>query len=603
MKRKFSFNLVPTKAPSKPETKVYKGVTPNRRRDSISPPASPFINRRPLSSKTEAQLRAACALILQDYKPSGHVFEDYEKPKLDFGGLNHAMREKQKAAHSNLPQRPPKKSGAGPSAAPDAKKYGYKPETALKDLFPADSIHPTVQANTSRRRDERPVTSTLDEGELLARARSIPTKQASLKVAKSLGVDRPQTAPNRNPMDSDDTSLHTPLTASTENHYNNFSTAPTSAAFTSTMNSKRTSQQAYVNDSAAALADAAAAEWMKQELEKRRMNMLAQEGPKASSRPPSRSRSIRSEIREYIRPSLSRSASRGSMRSNKSDARQERSSSTHGWRSWTLQRKTSLSSFKDSRPVSARGRSETRSGDPPKPELNLNRELPPLPSLDKWDQQERRPEPNSNQSSKTHIADLMRAKNPSQDEVAAVRRQHRRSGSDSLAKHMSFHEDATLLTPPQNVRIKAKPAVPAKFNSSAPPQQLSGSTTDVSSLARSIEEAKRLKHQRHRSTGDESYKMKTSMDGYPKNFSRKISSDATSAHSRIYDPRHPSAAEVTALPPHPEKPSKLRKVFSSWMLRGKKEKKNNWADKLEQVGTKGGVLVRNEPAHAPVIKY
>ena len=588
--------------PSKPETKAHKDATPNRRRDSISPPSSPFINRRPLSSKTETQLRAACALILQDYKPSGHVFENYEKPKLDFDGLNRAMREKQKAARSNPPQRPSETSSAEPSAAPDAKRYRYKPETALKDLFPADSTNPTMQANISRRRDERPVTSAFDEEELLARARSIPTKQASLKIAKSLGVDRPQTAPNRNPMDSDDTSLHTPLTASTENHYNNVSTAPTSAAFTSTINSKHTSQQAYVNDNAAALADAAAAEWMRQELEKRRMNMLAQEGPKVSSRPPSRSKSIRSEIREYIRPSLSRSASRDSMRSNKSDAHQERSS-THGWRSWTLQRKTSLSSFKDSRPGSARGRSEIRSGDPPKPELNLNRELPPLPSLDKWDQQERRLEPKLNQSSKTHIANLMRAKNPSQDEVAAVRRQHRCSGSDTLDKHMSSHEDATLFMPPQNVRIKAKPAVPAKFNSSASPQQRSGSTTDVTSLAQSIEEAKRLKHQRHKSTGDESYKMKISIDGYPKNFSRKISSDATSIHSRIYDPRHPNVVEMTALPPHPEKPSKLRKVFSSWMLGGKKGKKNNWADKLEQVGMRGRVLARHEPAHAPVIRY
>ena len=197
----------------------------------------------------------------------------------------------------------------------------------------------------------------------------------------------------------------------------------------------------------------------------------------------------------------------------------------------------------------------------------------------------------------------MRAKNPSQDEVAAVRRQHRRSGSDSLAKHMSFHEDATLFMPPQNVRIKAKPAVPAKFNSGASPQQWSDPATDVSSLARSIEGTKGLKHQRHESTGDESYKMKISMDGYPKNFSRKISSDATSAHSRMYDPRHPGTVEITALPPHPEKSSKLRKVFSSWMLGGKKEKKNNWANKLEQVGTKGRVLARNEPAHAPVIKY
>jgi hypothetical protein len=40
-----------------------------------------------LDSQTERELRAACKLILQNFKPSDHGMEDTD-PKLDFGGMN-----------------------------------------------------------------------------------------------------------------------------------------------------------------------------------------------------------------------------------------------------------------------------------------------------------------------------------------------------------------------------------------------------------------------------------------------------------------------------------------------------------------------------------
>ena len=46
---------------------------------------SPFISRRALDARTEQELRLACKLILENFKPSDHGMEDTD-PKLDFGG-------------------------------------------------------------------------------------------------------------------------------------------------------------------------------------------------------------------------------------------------------------------------------------------------------------------------------------------------------------------------------------------------------------------------------------------------------------------------------------------------------------------------------------
>ncbi|OCK75703.1 hypothetical protein K432DRAFT_397056 [Lepidopterella palustris CBS 459.81] len=602
MKRKFAFNLAPIKVPSKQtETKVVKDENPPARRNSTSQPASPLIDRRPLSSKTESQLRAACALILQDYKPSGHVFEGQAKPKLDFDGLNRSMREKRE--HTRLLQQQ-QLAEAKSKVTPDPNKYGYKPGTALKDLFSdSDATHPSVQANISRRRDDRQ-----------PRAMDNERERSSTKNAKPLPpLDRPKTAPIRAARDSGDAgSLQTSLASSTDYYCNNMSTAPTSADFTSPQGSKRGSRQLYSTENPAAAADAAAAQWMKQELERRRRNMLAQVEPKfevkSPSRPPSRSKSIRSEILDYVRP-LSRSASRESIRSNKSDAKHERSPSSHGWRSWTLQRKTSLNSFKDSRPGSARGRSETRGNEPPKPEVNLNRELPPLPSLDKWKEQAQNPA----QRCDTHIANLMRSEtNDREQYAAAIRRQHRRSGSDSFAKRMSLREDSTLHTPPQNVRPRPKSGVVNRVDSKMVAEQRADSTMDLDNLTTAVDRTQSTdpvtytpgsnvrRHKHQHSTGSDMRKISTETP----NFSRKISMDTSApTNTKTDDRRYPNSVEVTALPICQDKQSKLRKVLSGWMLGGKKEKKGNWMDKLEQNGVKGGIMIHDKAAHAPIVKY
>ncbi|KAF2180704.1 hypothetical protein K469DRAFT_269030 [Zopfia rhizophila CBS 207.26] len=606
MKRKFSFNLAPVKVPSKSDssTKVTPDPSPSHHRhyrheskDSLSAPNTPFINRRPLSPKTEQELRSACAFILQDFKPSGHMFDDPAKPKLDFQCPNR-RRDMHRSDSTQVKVHRPTGAPAKPRSAYDPRKNRHKIDPFVKgypDL--------PMQANVGRRRgDQQP---------------DVADKEyATKRTVKSPCSDNPRSATIRTEMDYDDaTSLQTPLTASTENHLNNGSTAPTSAALTSSRSSKRASRQL---DNAAAIADAQAAEWMRQEVEKRRQQLPAQPEPKTPAQAPSRSRSIRSEIKEYIFPgstTLSRAQSSESMRSQDSGSQSKRSGSSQGWRSWGLQRK--LSSRSNSRPGTSKGRIETRDHEK-KPEVNLNRELPPLPSLDSWNKQEQRQENRKSQGNGAHIATVMRSQDHQQQEyAAAVRRHHRRSGSDTLALRYAsstFPQPAAHITRATSHAEKV-PVAPQK-RSPNPRQDSSMDFDELMSAmdsSRTFDDQQKLKvngHARHHSTSSDSrpLSMKISMDhgrlDPPPNFSRKISTDVTTSNPNYeHDLAYPNVVQIK---PHAEaqkdeKSSKLRKVFSSWML--KKEKKGNWMDQFEKDGVKGGIMIQDEAALPPVVRY
>lgn len=47
--------------------------------------------------------------------------------------------------------------------------------------------------------------------------------------------------------------------------------------------------------------------------------------------------------------------------------------------------------------------------------------------------------------------------------------------------------------------------------------------------------------------------------------------------------------------------SRLKKVFSGWVL--KKEKKEDWMHKIEKEGVKEGVLVQEGGTHGAVVRY
>ncbi|KAF2112579.1 hypothetical protein BDV96DRAFT_601978 [Lophiotrema nucula] len=608
MKRKFSFNLAPVKVvhpksdahskhtpePTPSQTQSYRH---HQSKDSLSSLNPPFVNRRPLSPRTEQELRAACALILQDFKPSDHVFTEEAKRIAEYN-----TRKSARSEPAQVQVRRPTGAPAEPRSTQDARRQSHKSGPSLKS-YPDLPI----TANTGRRRAEN-----TEEAE-----------HASRRTVKSPISDPPRSATIRNEMASDDEySVRTPQTGSTDSHFRSSSTAPTSAALASSKSSTRGSHQF---DSAAAVADAHAAEWMRLEMEKRRAQMASQpqSEQKSAARPPSRSRSIRSEIKEYIFPSssdrLSRQESRDSIRSRASSQDEpKRSGSAHGWRSWGLQRRSSSRS--NSRPGTSKGRIETHEQEK-KSELNLNRELPPLPSLDSWNQHEQSPSKEKRKSTAqgAHIATLMRSQDQHQQDYAAtVRKQHRRSGSDTLA--LRYANTSFNKSEPQVARTASQMKVKAQVVH-APTRQKLESSMDFDELMSAMESPRgfhdqlQLKlgghtHQHNGTSLSRSPSAKMSSDN-PRlnapNFSRKISTDV-SGHRPIPEHDDLGYENIVQITPYESKAAgkeeqkgKLRKVLSGWVLR--KEKKENWMRDFERNGIKNGVMIQDEPALPPVIRY
>ena len=88
------------------------------------------------------------------------------------------------------------------------------------------------------------------------------------------------------------------------------------------------------------------------------------------------------------------------------------------------------------------------------------------------------------------------------------------------------------------------------------------------------------------------------------NFSRKISTDIA-GNQRGNDADAPYSNTVHVAPQtakqKTENRSVFKKVFSSWA--SKKDKKNNWMDKLEKDGIREGVMIQDEAALPPVVRY
>ncbi|KAF2652745.1 hypothetical protein K491DRAFT_34583 [Lophiostoma macrostomum CBS 122681] len=595
MKRKFSFNLAPV-VPSKSDVKATPEPTParpqsHRRHQSgdsitigIDPLNSPFISRQKIDVQTERELRRACALILQNFKPSDHGLD--ADPKLDFQGMNRRRDREHKSGSEPVKVRRP--TGAPAEAA------GPRDARRLRDKADDVKYHPDLpmQANTGRRREGH--SEHREKEKDAERGRSVRSP--------------PQEVPRTATMDSDDAkSLGTPLTSSTDAHLNNASTAPTSAALTSGRSSKRDSH--YLDNPA--VADAQAAEWMRQELEKRRQQLTSQSSDpeqKAPARPPSRARSIK----EFFSPgsrSLSRSQSRDSLRTTDSHASSQepkRSGSAHGWRSWSLQRKSS--SRTTSRPGTSGGRLGSQEPEK-KAELNLNRELPPLPSLDSWNQQgETKPkEKRKSQAAGAHIATMMRPQEQQQqDYAAAVRRHHRRSGSDTLALRYT------------NTSHSHTPLPPAKSPSMKRPAPRTDASMDFDEMMSRMDSTHDLNshlalHSPGRSYHEPSIQSpKQSSDRTHlelPNFSRKISSEnARPTRSQGFDHAYHNVVQIAPHPDmrHQESKSVLKKVFGGWMKKGSSNAKTlevNWMKQLERNGVKEGVMVLDEAAVAPVVRY
>lgn len=628
MKRKFSFNLAPVvsahasmmqSGPCLPAQKKVTGKPDDKPTPEPTPPQttakthhrhaskdskeseksrssrdgvcdnSPYIQRRPLDAQTERELRVACRLILQNFKPSDHGMEDTD-PKLDFGAMDRRRdRERKQQPSTDVKVRMP--TGA-PTELTKSSSIGRKPSKArtrdkadreIRARTGADA--PVVRATSTRKPRDF---GWLDE-------RDDKRDEKLRNFGRSPSIDITRNALARNDSDED---ISLPVTVpSTLATSKVASTAPTSASLPSGMNSNRRSRQL---DNPVAIADAAAAEWMSKEREKFKPHDAGR--PPTAVRSLSRSASIKDNIREYVFPgsrsrALSRAASSDSLHTAATDDSEglQRSGSRAGRRLWGgVARK--LSSRSNSRPGTSRGHGE-EPNEPRKSEakeVNLNRELPPLPSLDTWKTMEQ-PKEDKIASPKSpvaagHIASLMRAQEQQAEHRSpAARSHHRKSGSDTLAmqfnqafpiRQSSRHQIEIPISPHGRKSGPSSPiAIPHATSTLPTPNHQHGLSKSTPG------------HTRQRSGDADSIPTSTTKSSDAATFSRKMSLDIVQNASPSSDAKGNKKDEQK---------SRLKKVFTGWM--SKKEKKDGWMNKMEKEGVKEGVLV-HEGTSSPVVRY
>ncbi|CAE7189135.1 hypothetical protein CFE70_006902 [Pyrenophora teres f. teres 0-1] len=591
MKRKFSFNLAPVKVASKPElkgkpasepTSTQSAATHTRHssKDSICD-NSPFINRRVLDAQTDQELRSACKLILENFKPSDHGMENTD-PKLDFSGLGH--RKESKPQQENRPQ-PVQVNVRMPTGAPiDAATTSFlprKPSTKTRTRAKADleikarayGGELPARTNSSRKRTDF---GWLDERDA--------QREEKLKINGKASMDMPRSATFRN--DSDE-SITLPVAVTS-----NFANATVSSG----NNTKRASH----HSDAAAAADAQATEWMRRELDKKKHHQDASDRPgrpSMSARPPSRTASIKSSVKEYVFPgsrsrALSRAQSKDSLLSASTNEGQgvSRNGSNSGWRGWVPRRSSSKS---NSRPGTSKG-STTDEAQPRKSEsngINLNRELPPLPSLDSWK------EPQNPQAEKvaaqkspklqttgTHIASVMR----SHEEHAPLPRKQRHNVPEPLVLESDHSFPAR-----NSARKQASQSIPQISrtvpNSPANAHQIMTNWSSTTNLDHRLELGSSI-HTRAKSGSSQS----------ASNSNRSIGDAISHSSSDLRTHRTISTEPKSA--GKEEQKSKLKKIFKGWIH--KKEKKEDWMHKMEKEGIKEGMLVQETgPSASPVVRY
>ncbi|KAK4546502.1 hypothetical protein LTR36_001719 [Oleoguttula mirabilis] len=290
MKRKFSFDIPRLRImPSKADTNAL------RQHLAVpldSPPPTPKSVRPPLSPAVEADLRAACAYVLQNFKPSHVVYQEQyggsqQKQQLDYAAIK-------ESAHKEVEDEAPRplskvSSKAQESTAADVEapgsenvspdKYRYRPDVATGDLFKGEGGDRANSRRSAILRAEQlmltgppkaPPHTTRDRSGSHLRSVSVPWHNAMAATTKADIVERPRTAPRS---DSAETTGSTPQTDSTDYPWSDekTSTAMTSAALTPARSSKRTSSQAIHSGSEASSmpkVEPVYAEWMRVELEK-----------------------------------------------------------------------------------------------------------------------------------------------------------------------------------------------------------------------------------------------------------------------------------------------------------------------------------------------
>jgi hypothetical protein len=121
----------------------------------------------------------------------------------------------------------------------------------------------------------------------------------------------------------------------------------------------------------------------------------------------------------------------------------------------------------------------------------------------------------------------------------------------------------------------------------------------------------KLHDEHHQSRSGSKLSMDASrLEAAAPNFSRKISADIIRERDR--NEEYQNVMKITPVgqswstSAKEENKSKLKKVFSSWVLRKEKKEntgQGNWMDQFEKNGIKGGVMSQEEAALPPVVRY
>ena len=635
-----------------------------------SPPPSPLEGRRPpLSAMTDAELRLACASLMHNQKPSHLYVEDpaanKQKPMLDYAAIKRSTRPDQNAFSTNRRNSARVFSAEDDfpiiSEPVDSKKYAYKPDTALKDLFPeGDTTHELVQADVARR---------TEDVSAIERTSTRPSSGRPVSQAVSVNVSVPTSDHNPQPKvgrrgNSQDTADSTSFTDCTEYPWST-STAATSAHMTPAHASNRLSilGQTHAEQDPALRPDPQAVAWMRQALEKRRreQDAAAQVAVEAATLSPprtspqtglSRKPSFASQIKDYIRPSTSgqirpvsrdtsrppsRAASTHSTRSGFSTNLLSRRPSANGWRSWTKSRKDSA--HPESNEVeSNRGRSdnqgETGRG---RKSVNLNRELPPLPGLDQWKPVE--------SEKPRHIASLWNSSSasknrshtePPQQTMWAVQPESEQSKDkeDIIAARLGTPKDSVNVdkTQPKDIAVPRKQVPNTKspaadsvlddhFDNLVPTNTIASSKRDRSRAAESVTPPPALNRLKT-APAAESASMESKSSSLGRKFSLSQSRGGDRKRPSDLNPRSPATTDASAsgasniarsesragkggvrsvTSPRPSVPTKDEKK-AWWNFKIKSKKSTTWTEQMEKLAIKDDVLA-DEGAASPVIRF
>ena len=294
---------------------------------------SPWINRRVLDSHTELELRAACRLILKNFKPSDYGMENTD-PKLDFAGFKPRKESKPLPADVNvrIPTGAPPEPASSTSFLPRSR--STKTRTRAKadmEIRARQNADAPARANSSRKR--------ADFGWFTDRDAEKDEKLRTLGKA-SMDVARPAAATN---ISDEDVTLP--------------------VAVTSTLANQKPSH--HLDDPVAA-ADAQATEWMRRELEKKQQqDGTDRQRRPSTARPPSRTTSINiSSSSSKIRPTAdvppcrpparpaAPPASRRASKNTSSPAREVAHSAVRNPRTRCVRRsKTKKTAFRDRAPT------------------------------------------------------------------------------------------------------------------------------------------------------------------------------------------------------------------------------------------------------------